>query len=134
MPFELDIVTPERTVYSGTVESLRAPGSEGGFGVLQRHHPMLAALGVGAVSFAESDGSSQKVAISGGFSEVLRDRVTILAETAEVTHEIDVARAEVARDRARERLGRRRDPDIDSVRAEVSLARALNRLKVAGGI
>ena len=95
---------------------------------------MLAALGVGAVSFAESDGSSQKVAISGGFSEVLRDRVTILAETAEVTHEIDVARAEVARDRARERLGRRRDSDIDSVRAEVSLARALNRLKVAGGI
>lgn len=134
MPFELDIVTPERTVYSGTVESLRAPGSEGGFGVLQRHHPMLAALGVGSVSFAESGGSSQQVAISGGFSEVLRDRVTILAETAEVTHEIDVARAEAARARARERLGQRLDPDTDTARAEVALTRALNRLKVAGGI
>ena len=132
--FELEIVTPERTVYSGTVESLRAPGSEGGFGVLSGHHPMLAALGVGPVFFQEAGGSIQQMAISGGFSEVLRDRVTLLAETAEVTHEIDVARAEAARDRARERLTRRMDSDVDAVRAEVSLARALNRLKVVGGI
>ena len=69
-------------------------------------------------------------ATSGGFAQVQRDSVTVLAETAELAGEIDVARAEAARDRARERLARRREAEVDAVRAEMALARALNRLRV----
>jgi len=132
MAFDLEVVTPERTIYSGKVESVRAPGSEGGFGVLSRHQPMLSALGVGQVSFVEAGGKKESMAISGGFSEVQRDRMTILAETAEVSGNIDIFRAESARDRAQERLSRRLDPDVDVDRAEVALGRALWRLKVVG--
>ena len=129
--FDLEIVTPEQTVYSGTVESLRAPGVEGGFGVLARHHPMLSALGVGQIILREPDQPAQTMATTGGFAEVHRDRVTVLAETAEFTHAIDVARAEASRDRAKERLARRQDDDVDVARAEAALARALNRLRTA---
>jgi F-type H+-transporting ATPase subunit epsilon len=128
--FELEIVTPERTVYEGTVESLRAPGSNGGFGVLARHHPMLAALTFGQILVREpGQRDPVRMATSGGFVEVQRSRVTVLAETAEPAGEIDVARAEAARERARERLGRRQDPDVDAARAEAALARAINRLR-----
>ena len=128
--FKLDIVTPERTVYSARIQSLRAPGSEGGFGVLPRHAAMLAALEIGPLSFVEEEGDSQRrMAISGGFAEVLGDSVTILAETAEFAEEIDPERAREARDRALERLAQAQK--IDEARARAALARALNRLKVA---
>ena len=130
--FELEIVTPEKTIYSGTVERLQAPGSDGSFGVLARHHPMLSALGIGRVSFLEAGGNRKRAAISGGFAEVQRDHVIVLAESAELAEEIDVARAEAARDRARERVARRRDPEVDMARAEAALDRALWRLRVAG--
>ena len=130
--FQLDIVTPQRTVYSGAVESLRAPGSEGGFGVLVGHLPMLASLQVGPVYFVEEGGASRQMAISGGFAEVQRDRVTLLAETAEFAEEIDVERARAAQDRARSRLDQ--TDEVDTARALASLTRALNRLKVAGGV
>jgi F-type H+-transporting ATPase subunit epsilon len=130
--FQLEIVTPERRVYSGQVERLQAPGSEGSFGVLVRHAPFLTSLKVGQLAFAEEGGPLIKVAISGGFAEVRGDRVAVLAETAELAQEIDVARAQAARDRAQERLSRRREETIDEARARVALARALNRLKVAG--
>lgn len=130
--FELEIVAPERTVYSGTVESLRAPGSEGGFGVLARHHPMLAALTVGQILIREpGQHDPVRMATSGGFAEVQRSHVTLLAETAEPASQIDVARAEAARERARERLGHRQDPDVDVARAEAALSRAINRLRTA---
>ena len=129
--FNLDILAPETTVYSGTVESLRAPGTEGGFGVLARHHPMLAGLTVGEVIYREEGGAAKRMATSGGFAEVRRDKVTLLVETAEHSAEIDVARAEGARDRAKERLTRQRDDDIDVARAEAALARAINRLRLA---
>ena len=131
--FQLDIVTPQRTVYSGAVESLRAPGSEGGFGVLARHLPMLGALQVGPVYFVEEGGTARLMAISGGFAEVQRDHVTLLAETAEFSDGIDVERARAARDRAQEHLGNKSD-EIDAARAAAALTRALNRLRVAGGI
>ena len=127
--FKLDIVTPERTAFSGAVESLRAPGSDGGFGVLARHAPMLAALAVGQLAFVV-DGQRQEMAISGGFAEVLRDSVTVLAETAESPEEIDIARAQAARDRAQERL--HRQAEFDPERARAALMRALNRLHIAG--
>ena len=130
--FRLDIVTPEKTFYSGEVERLQAPGSEGSFGVLARHTPLLTALQVGSMTFAEEAGDQRQVAVSGGFVEVRRDGVAVLAETAEFAEEIDAARARQARDRAQERLGRRDDDEIDATRAEVSLMRALNRLNVIG--
>ncbi len=128
--FQLEIVTPEKTVYSGDVESVRAPGTEGGFGVLAGHHPMLAALAIGQMVFSEQEQGSKSVAISGGFAEVRRDRVTVLAETAEFVQEIDVTRAEAARDRARERLTRMREQQVDEARAHLALARAINRLRI----
>ena len=128
--FKLDIVTPERTVYSGRIQSLRAPGSEGGFGVLPRHAPMLAALQTGPLSCVAEDGEHRRcMAVSGGFIEVLHDSVTILAETIEFAEEIDEARAREARDRAFKRLSQ--PQKIDEARAHAALMRALNRLKVA---
>ena len=130
--FKLDIVTPQQTVYSGSVQSLRAPGSEGGFGVLPRHATMLAALDIGPLSFVEEEAERRRsMAVGGGFAEVLGDRVTILAETAEFAEEIDADRAQEARDRALKRLAQPKD--IDEVRARAALMRALIRLKIASG-
>ena len=129
MAFELEIVTPERTLYTGTISRLRAPGSDGGFGVLTGHRPMVSSLKPGPLMFSEDGGSERKATISGGFAEVLRDGVTILAETAELAEDIDRARAEEARDRANQRLERPIGSDIDVVRAEAALERALNRLR-----
>jgi len=130
--FHFEIVTPVKMVYSGPVESLRASGADGGFGVLARHLPMVASLDVGPLVIREESGKNLTMATSGGFAEVLKDRVTILAETVEREEEIDVSRAEAARERARERLAKRHDPEIDSERAEIALIRALNRLRIAG--
>ena len=130
--FQLEIVTPEKTVYSGEVERLRAPGTEGGFGVLAGHHPMLASLSIGEMVFSEQEQEPRSIAIGGGFAEVQRDRVTVLAETAELAQEIDVTRAEAALDRARERLAQKRDQQIDEARASLALARAINRLRIGG--
>lgn len=128
--FQLEIVTPEKTIYSGEVNSLRAPGTEGGFGVLAGHHPMLASLRIGEMVFSDVEQEPKSVAISGGFAEVQRDRVTVLAETAEFAQDIDVNRAEAARDRAREMLTRRQETQIDEARATLALARAVNRLRI----
>ena len=130
--FYLDIVTPERTIFSGSVESLQAPGSQGSFGVLARHSPMIAAMKVGALGFVEEGTAEPRIlACSGGFVEVGGDRVTVLAEAAEFGDEIDRARAEAARERAQQRLSER--DGVDAVRADVALSRALNRLRIAGG-
>ncbi len=130
--FQLDIVTPEKTGYSGDVEHVQAPGVDGGFGVLSRHQPMLAALAIGQVAFTQADGVSQKLAISGGFANVGRDGMTVLAETAETAEEIDIARARAALDRARNRLSDRGDIDIE--RSQAALSRALWRLRVCGEV
>ena len=131
--FQLDIVTPEGTVYSGEVSSLRAPGADGGFGVLSRHQPMMAALAVGQVMFDETGSGPKKMAIGGGFANVSRDGVTLLAETAEMAEQIDIERAKAAHDRARDRIARRGDPDIDIERAQTAMMRAFWRLRVSGG-
>jgi F-type H+-transporting ATPase subunit epsilon len=127
--FKLEIVTPQRLLYRGEVESLRAPGVQGGFGVLARHIPFLTALTAGEIIIREA-GGVKHVSTSGGFVEVLKSGVTVLAETAEFAVEIDAERAEQARGRAKERL-QQRSEEIDRARAEAALARALNRLRVA---
>ena len=115
--FALEVVTPERVAYSGQVASLQAPGSEGSFGVLAGHVPLLTSLQIGGLRFVEEDGNEVQMAISGGFVEVGREQVAVLAETAERVEEIDVARAEAARQRAEERLARVQEERVDVARA-----------------
>ena len=131
--YQLEIVTPSGTVYSGSVESLQAPGSLGSFGVLARHAPMISGVATGRLAFREAGvGGTRVMACSGGFVEVLGDRVTVLAEAAEFGEEIDLQRAEAARDRARKRLSQERG-GVDRARAETALARALARIRIAAG-
>ncbi len=125
----LEIVTPDRSVAHGEVDEVVVPGSEGSFGVLPGHTPMLATLTVGEIEYRRGNETSY-AAVSFGFAEVLPDRVTILAQIAEVGDEIDVTRAEAAVKRARERLARPA-VELDYERARLSLLKSLVRLQVA---
>lgn len=125
----LEIRTPEQLIYEGEVTSVKAPGELGSFEVLAGHLPLLTVLDIGEVRIRESD-TPQFIATSGGVFEVLRTGVTVLVDTAEWAYEIDVERAEAARQRAQELLASR-DPNINRQRAEAALARAVNRLRVA---
>jgi F-type H+-transporting ATPase subunit epsilon len=109
------------------------PGADGQLGVLPGHAPLITELGIGELTYrAKSSGESGPVAIISGFTEVLGDRVTVLAEMAERPEEIDVTRAEAAKKRAEERLAAAStDPDIDWGRAAVALQRSLIRIQVA---
>jgi F-type H+-transporting ATPase subunit epsilon len=123
----LEVVTPERKVYSKDVRFVVVPGSEGELGFLPDHAPLVSALKIGLVR-VHKDGKVMKIAVSGGFVEVRNSRVTILANAAEREDQIDVARAEAAKQRAEQRLAQG-GSDIDVARAEAALKRALNRLK-----
>ncbi|HXG38667.1 MAG TPA: F0F1 ATP synthase subunit epsilon [Bacteroidota bacterium] len=128
--FRLEIVTPRKVVFSADVMSFSAPGVVGGFQVLRSHAPLLSAIGIGEVKVVDANGVEQRYATSGGFVEVHENKVVLLAETAERADEIDVQRAQAARDRAQKRIAEKKlETDID--RARVALARALNRLKVS---
>src|SRR5258706_16320183 len=127
---KLEIVTPKRIVYAGEVVSLTAPGVMGSFQVLYSHAPLLASVGIGEVKLRDAEGQESRYATSGGFVDVVKNSVTMLAETAEPAEQIDVARAQSACDRARKRLAEP-SADVEVDRARVALARALNRLKIA---
>ena len=126
--FAVTIVTPGGVKEEYNVRHLRAPGSEGDFGVLPGHIPFMTTLRVGELQLDTVQGR-QRYAISGGYAEVLGERVTILAETAERGDKVDPDRAEAARKRALDRLAAY-TPDIDTVRAKAALARAINRLQI----
>lgn len=129
--FELQIVTPERLVAREQVHEAQVPGKGGYLGILPGHAPLLSELMVGEVSCRRGAHWSY-LAVAWGFVEVLPNRVIILGETAERAEEIDVERAQAARQRAEERLARTgQDPAIDLNRAQVALERALIRLQVA---
>ncbi len=130
-PIRLDIVTAERLVYSEDVDIVIAPGVEGQLGILPHHTPLMTTLQAGELLVREG-GEEFSMAISGGFLEVRPDRVIVLADSAERAEEIDLARAEVAKRRAQERLSQP-VPDLDVARAEAALRRSLIRLKVAEG-
>jgi F-type H+-transporting ATPase subunit epsilon len=127
----LELATPTRLVVSVEADEVVAPGRLGYFGVLPGHAPLLATLGVGEVTYRVGR-DEHHVAVSGGFAEVRNDKVIILADSAEAPADIDRARAERARDRAEARLTGRSQDEIDYTRASAALARALNRLQVAG--
>jgi F-type H+-transporting ATPase subunit epsilon len=125
----LEIATPAKLAVAETVEEVVVPGTEGYFGVLPGHAPLLATVGVGELTYRQA-GTEYQLALFGGFAEVRNDKVIILADTAERPHEIDRARAERARARAEARLAGRMG-DVDYTRAMAALLRALARLMVA---
>lgn len=128
---EVSVVTPDGTVYEGQVEMVSAKAQSGELGVLPGHVPLVAPLDIGAVRL-KKDNAVQLVAVSGGFIEVRPDKVTILAEAAELPEDIDVARARAAKERAEKRLSQAKQDEIDFKRAQYALRRALNRLEVSG--
>ena len=129
MPIHLEIVTAERTILSDDVDQVNAPATAGRVGILPRHEPLLTSLIPGELTIIKN-GDRTPFAISGGFMEVLPDRVTILADSAERADEIDEARAEAARKRAEDLL-RERHSEQDMIMAEAQLRRAMIRLRVA---
>jgi F-type H+-transporting ATPase subunit epsilon len=128
--FTVEITTPERKWAFDQVVSCTAPGVKGGFQVLYNHAPLLSQLEIGEVKIQLQDGSTSLFATSGGFLEVLNNKVSLLLETCERAEEIDVDRAQQAAERAKKRL-HQKDPNIDYARAQAALQRALNRMKVA---
>jgi len=127
---ELVIVTPERQLLRESVVEVVLPGADGELGILPGHAPLITELGIGELRYRGTGGKDEvHLAIIRGFAEVLTDRVTVLAETAEFAEEIDVERARLALERARTRIAAS-DPEIDWARASAALQRALIRLKV----
>ncbi|MBI2956428.1 MAG: F0F1 ATP synthase subunit epsilon [Acidobacteria bacterium] len=127
---ELQIVTPERLLVREEVHELQVPGRDGYMGILPGHAPLLSELQMGELSYRKGNHWSY-LTVFWGFVEVLPHRVIVLAETGERGEEIDVERAQAARQRAEERLKRIGDPEVDLARAQVALQRALIRLQVA---
>ena len=127
---QLEVVTPNRAVVHDTIEEVSTPGKEGYLGILPGHAPLLSQLQTGELSYKKS-GRTYYLSIGGGFLEVLPDRVTILTPTAERTEEVDLDRAEKARQRSEKRLQSYNDPEIDFERARAAFNRALTRIQVA---
>src|SRR3954451_10396081 len=129
--FQLEIVTPERELVKTQAEEVQVPGKNGYLGILPGHAPLITELSVGEIIFREN-GAEQRLAVAWGFAEVLPNKVTILAESAERPSEIDVARARKAKERAEQRLTSG-DTAVDVDRALDALHRADARLDVAQG-
>jgi F-type H+-transporting ATPase subunit epsilon len=127
--FQLEIVTPSKLLVKDAAEEAQIPGLSGYLGILPGHAPLLTELAVGVITYKTS-GATHALSVAWGFAEVLPDKVTILAEAAEHPQEIDVSRAQEAKDRAEQRL-KSNDPQVDYERAEDALQRAETRLKVA---
>ena len=127
--FQLEIVTPAKLMVKDVAEEAQIPGLSGYLGILPGHAPLITELAVGVITYKAS-GATHTLSVAWGFAEVLPDKVTILAEAAERPQEIDVARAQEAKNRA-EALLKSNDPKVDYARAEDALQRADARLSVA---
>jgi F-type H+-transporting ATPase subunit epsilon len=125
----LDIVTPDKVVLNAEVDYVGAEGVDGQFGLLPQHAPMLSALKVGDLYYRQGN-ETHWVFVSGGFAQISDNKVTILAESAELAADIDLDRAEQAKARAEKRLADPK-PDVDAARAELALKRAVTRIRVA---
>jgi F-type H+-transporting ATPase subunit epsilon len=125
----LDIVTPSKSVFKGIIKSITVPGTNGRFQVLKNHAPIVSTFEVGMVKVDLPDSKENYYATAGGTIEVLDNEIIVLADSIELVNEIDVERAEKAKQRAEERLASKTS-DINIFRAEAALERALNRLNV----
>jgi F-type H+-transporting ATPase subunit epsilon len=128
--FQLEIVTPERLLVSESVSEMEIPGKGGYLGILPGHAPLISELSVGEISYRDSKSQVKRLAVAWGFVEVLPDKVTILAETAERAEDIDVARARAAREKA-EAILKSPPENADTAKAEASLQVANARIAVA---
>ncbi len=126
--FNLEIVTPDRLFFSEEVEMVIARGLEGDFAVLKGRTPITTPLKIGQVRITQN-GVERIAAVVNGYISVLGDKTTIVTESAEWPEEIDVNRAEEAKVRAEELI--KKNSDVDIIRAEMALARAINRLSAA---
>lgn len=127
--FKLSIVTPEKIFKEKDVNSIIAPGSEGYLGVLTNHAPLITTVVPGKLTTKDKNNQEKNYAISGGFLEVYKNQVTILADSIESLENIDIERSQKALDRAKKRL-KSKDPGIDIPRASAAIRRALNRIKI----
>lgn len=130
---QVNVVTPDGTVFEGQVEMVSVKTTEGEIGIMPMHLPLVSPLAIGAVRITK-DNKKELIAVSGGFVEVRPDEVNILAESAELPSQIDIARARAAKERAERRLQQAKQENIDYHRAELALKRALNRLKVSESV
>jgi F-type H+-transporting ATPase subunit epsilon len=128
VPLTVDIVSPERVLYTGEADMVVCRTSEGEIAFLPGHVPFLGALGVGVVRSLLPERGEQAAAVHGGFVEVANDRVIVLSDVAELAERIDTERARRAQQRAEERLA----ADPDDEKAQAALLRATTRLEVAG--
>ena len=130
MPILLEIVTPERLAYSGEVDSVQVPGSEGEMGILPHHAPLVSMLGIGELVI-RSGGGEELFAIAGGFVQVRPDKVVVMAETADMASEIDLERAQEARREAERAIETGYNEPADLAVARAALQQALLRIRVA---
>ena len=129
--FVLEVMTPEKILVKEEAQFAVIPELTGELGILKNHSPMLAALKIGVLRYTNANGEVRKLAVNGGFVEVIYNEVKVLTEVAEMAEDIDVARAMAARERAMQRL-QEKDESINFVRAQLSLQRAVSRLKATG--
>jgi F-type H+-transporting ATPase subunit epsilon len=129
----LEIITPSKQVLNQPVEMVTAPGSDGVFGVLANHTPFLTSLKIGELKY-QNDGKNFRLALSNGFCEISSNKMTVLAEAAEFSEDIDIDRALKAKERAEKRLQEAisSKENINTARAQASLTRALTRIRVSG--
>ena len=127
---DLEIISPEKKVYTGKVKSVTIPGTKGNFQVLYNHAPLISTFEIGIIKLVLSDDSTQIFTTSGGSTEVLDNKVLILSDTVEPIESIDIERAMRAKERAEARLTKK-EGIVDVDRARIALARALNRIKMS---
>ena len=127
---DLEIISPEKKVYTGKVKSVTIPGTKGNFQVLYNHAPLISTFEIGIIKLVLSGDSTQIFTTSGGSTEVLDNKVLILSDTVEPIESIDIERARRAKERAEARLTKK-EGIVDVDRARIALARALNRIKMS---
>ncbi len=125
----LEIVTPDKSIFSEVIESVTIPGTLGSFQILINHAPLISTFDLGVVTVKSGDEPTY-FSTSGGTVEVNNNKVLVLADSIEPIEQIDIDRAEKAKERAEERLKRKHEKDVDEVRAAVALKRAINRINV----
>ena len=128
--FTLDIVTLKKVAFSEEIKSVNAPGTEGYFSILVNHTPFVSSLKAGIIKVTRENEETSTFSMSGGFLMTDGKKVILLADAVERPEEVDVARAQAAKERAETRIAER-TPDVDIDRARLALLRALNRLKIA---
>ncbi|OIP89528.1 MAG: ATP synthase F1 subunit epsilon [Syntrophobacterales bacterium CG_4_8_14_3_um_filter_58_8] len=127
----LEIVTPEKIAFTGVVEEVTIPGTEGEFGVLKGHASLLSSVDIGKLSFTK-DHKKTYYAVNTGYAEVTASKVTVLVETAERADLIDPERAKRARERAEEKIRKLPKQDMEFEKARLALLRAVTRINIAG--